>query len=85
MQGQRLQRLWQKKTCAGSIASNMPVSNTSQLKVLGGGGVGEETLLQKGPSPTKYFKALFQPPQSISKRYSTPHKPNATSGPGCAG
>ena len=23
------------------------------LKVLGGGGVGEETLLQKGPSPTK--------------------------------
>ena len=22
---------------------------------LGGGGVGEETLLQKGPSPTKYF------------------------------
>ncbi len=25
------------------------------IKVLGGGGVGEETLLQKGPSPTKSF------------------------------
>ena len=26
------------------------------MKVLGGGGVGEETLLQKGPSPTKHFR-----------------------------
>ncbi|MDY0259110.1 MAG: hypothetical protein RBR41_05530 [Desulfovibrio sp.] len=26
-----------------------------KVRVLGGGGVGEETLLQKGPSPTKHF------------------------------
>ena len=31
----------------------MPGSNA--IRVLGGGGVGEETLLQKGPSPTKFF------------------------------
>ena len=29
------------------------------LKVLGGGGVGEETLLQKGPSPTKHFNVTL--------------------------
>ncbi|SCM74453.1 hypothetical protein KL86DES1_21950 [uncultured Desulfovibrio sp.] len=31
------------------------VSYVTTIRVLGGGGVGEETLLQKGPSPTKYF------------------------------
>ena len=29
------------------------------IKVLGGGGVGEETLLQKDPSPTEQFNATF--------------------------
>ena len=29
------------------------VDELNAIKVLGGGGVGEETLLQKGPSPTK--------------------------------
>ena len=29
-----------------------------QIKVLGGGGVGEETLLQKGPSPTSFQKRI---------------------------
>ena len=34
-----------------SILSSM----LNNIKVLGGGGVGEETLLQKGPSPTKHL------------------------------
>ena len=34
-----------------------PCNRLNQIKVLGGGGVGEETLLQKGPSPTKRFNA----------------------------
>ena len=42
------------------------------IKVLGGGGVGEETLFQKGPSPTKLQVAIdvtnhVPPPQNISK------------------
>ena len=45
---------WQKNSALHSRA----------VKVLGGGGVGEETLLQKGPSPTR----LSQDYQRISKR-----------------
>ena len=43
------------------------------VRVLGGGGVGEATLLQKGPSPTKHRKELQTPtkhPQYQLKRYS---------------
>jgi len=37
-----------------SINNHFVLQKTG-IKVLGGGGVGEETLLQKGPSPTKHF------------------------------
>ncbi|SCM71996.1 hypothetical protein KL86DES1_20333 [uncultured Desulfovibrio sp.] len=54
--------------CLKGAVSNIPASesetnrvlNPTLIRVLGGGGVGEGTLLQKGPSPTKFF----QPPAS---------------------
>ncbi|SCM70723.1 hypothetical protein KL86DES1_10586 [uncultured Desulfovibrio sp.] len=36
--------------------SKFLVIQYNRIKVSGGGGVGEETLLQKGPSPTKHCK-----------------------------
>ena len=38
--------------------NNHFVLQKTTIRVLGGGGVGEETLLQKGPSPTKHFSPL---------------------------
>ena len=53
-----------------NVLSEILQQSETPIKVLGGGGVGEETLLQKGPSPTKYFKVNLvkrvPPPQSIS-------------------
>ena len=66
----------------GRCRSDLPVSNQEKpchslkpetapiVKVLEGGGVGEEPLLQKGPSPTKNIKKITLP-GSAPRR--TPH------------
>ncbi len=49
---------WQENAASGTAQQGrIPIiSRSNTIRVLGGGGVGEETLLQKGPSPTKHFK-----------------------------
>ena len=42
-----------------------PYHAETTIKVLGGGGVGEETLLQKGPFPAKHFNVNL-PANSIA-------------------
>ncbi|MDY0260580.1 MAG: hypothetical protein RBR41_13055 [Desulfovibrio sp.] len=49
-----LQKLSQ--SSARTRRRNRMVVRQTAIRILGGGGVGEETLLQKGPSPTKHFK-----------------------------
>ena len=63
--------------------SSFPTPACSIIKVLGGGGVGEETLLQKGPSPTRHFSL----PKSALKRYCSRRRTRSVSGaapPACS-
>ena len=59
-----LQKLSQ--SSARTRRRNRMVVRQTAIRISGGGGVGEETLLQKGPSPTKHFKKKHQPvPASV--------------------
>ena len=47
---------WRACCFCGQVRAQLaPKAGAMRIKVLGGGGVGEATLLQKGPSPTKSF------------------------------